>query len=153
MISVVKPAAGLSLAPKVPGEKFFSGHHLLRKKDAMFRRTKPRRLLRLKPRMGCIKAPGIVAALLQTGNPGKQQIFAHGRHLVNSFWWTKYLAGLCTLAVAPLAVAGQGLCQNSPELPSAILGLVGGAAAAYPVMRERARSLLKRRDRAAKSEE
>ena len=43
------------------------------------------------------------------------------------------------------AYALQGLCSNSPENPTAILGLLGAAAASYPYARERARRLLARR--------
>jgi hypothetical protein len=64
------------------------------------------------------------------------------------------LLALCALLLlAPDAFALQSLCQNSPENPTVVLGLIGAAAAAYPMARERARSFFKRRSRAAKQEE
>lgn len=51
---------------------------------------------------------------------------------------------LCALLLAPGVFATQGLCVNSPENPTVVLGLVGAAAASYPLLRERARGLLKR---------
>jgi len=53
--------------------------------------------------------------------------------------------GLCALLLAPDVFAYQPLCSNSPENPTLILGLLGGAAASYPVLRDRARSWLKRK--------
>jgi hypothetical protein len=50
----------------------------------------------------------------------------------------------CALLLAPDAFATQGLCVNSPENPTVVLGLLGAAAAGYPMVRERARGLFKR---------
>jgi XrtJ-associated TM-motif-TM protein len=47
------------------------------------------------------------------------------------------IAAALTLLVAMPAQALQGLCDHSPENPTAILGLLSGAAAAYPVVRAR----------------
>ena len=44
------------------------------------------------------------------------------------------------------AQALQGLCSNSPENPTAILGLLCAGAAGYPYLRGRARSLFKRKE-------
>jgi hypothetical protein len=72
---------------------------------------------------------------------------------MKSFWGAKHLVGLCALALAPSALAGQILCQVSPENPTVILGLLGIAAAAYPVASKHARTLFKRKDSAAKTED
>ncbi|MFI4978957.1 MAG: PExPT-CTERM protein [Nevskiales bacterium] len=63
------------------------------------------------------------------------------------------LLGFCALLLAPDAFALQTLCQNSPENPTVVLGLIGAAAAGYPVARERARTFFKRKNRAARQEE
>ena len=54
------------------------------------------------------------------------------------------ITALSALLLAPDAFATQGLCVNSPENPTVVLGLIGAAAAGYPVVRERARGLYKR---------
>ena len=51
---------------------------------------------------------------------------------------------LGALLLAPDVFATQGLCVNSPENPTVVLGLVGAAAAGYPLLRERARGLYQR---------
>jgi len=48
------------------------------------------------------------------------------------------------LAAQP-ALAQQPLCQNSPENPTAILGLLGAAVTGYPYARDRLRQVLARR--------
>ena len=51
---------------------------------------------------------------------------------------------LSALLLAPDVFATQGLCVNSPENPTVVLGLIGAAAAGYPLVRERAGGLYKR---------
>ena len=45
------------------------------------------------------------------------------------------------------AQALEILCSNSPENPTAILGLLCAGAAGYPYLRGRARSFFKRKER------
>ncbi len=53
---------------------------------------------------------------------------------------------MCALLLfAPDASALQGLCDHSPENPTAVLGLLSAAAAGYPYARSRLRALLKRK--------
>ena len=49
------------------------------------------------------------------------------------------------------AQALQILCNNSPENPTAILGLLCAGAAGYPYLRGRAKSLFKRREQSGNS--
>jgi hypothetical protein len=51
---------------------------------------------------------------------------------------------LGALLLAPDVFALQPICIHSPENPTVVLGLLGAAAAAYPVARERARELIGR---------
>lgn len=55
------------------------------------------------------------------------------------------LAAALALLIAMPAQALQPICVNSPENPSVILGLLGAAAAAYPVARARLGRWLRRR--------
>lgn len=48
---------------------------------------------------------------------------------------------------ATSAQALQSLCNNSPENPSVVLGLLGAAAAGYPYALGRAKAFLKRKTR------
>ena len=59
---------------------------------------------------------------------------------------------LGALLLAPDAWALQPVCVNSPENPTLVLGLVGAAAAGYPLLRDKARGLLRRRRDAIRGE-
>jgi XrtJ-associated TM-motif-TM protein len=54
-------------------------------------------------------------------------------------------AVLNALLLASPAWALQGLCSNSPENPSLILGLIGAAAAGYPALSARVRHFIRRK--------
>ena len=72
---------------------------------------------------------------------------------MNRHYRVTAFAALCALLLAPDAFALQGLCVNSPENPTVLLGLLGAAAAGYPMLRDRARSYFKRKDSADKHED
>ena len=56
------------------------------------------------------------------------------------------IAALLALAYAAPALALQPLCTtNSPENPTAILGLLGAGVAGYPYLRQRAKDWAARR--------
>ena len=60
-------------------------------------------------------------------------------------------AAACALVLlgcyAVPAQALQGLCSNSPENPTMILGMLCAAAAGYPYARERTKSFFTRKSR------
>ena len=57
------------------------------------------------------------------------------------------------LLLSPDALALQSLCQNSPENPTVVLGLIGAAAAGYPLLRDRIRALFKRNSGTVRQED
>ena len=62
-----------------------------------------------------------------------------------------YILGLALLgSYAAPAMALQTLCLNSPENPTAILGLLGAAAGGYPWLRQRLKHW---RDRKSRNEQ
>lgn len=63
---------------------------------------------------------------------------------MNSRSSTTTLVALGALLLAPDVFALQPICVNSPENPTVVLGLIGAAAAGYPLVRERARGLFRR---------
>lgn len=55
------------------------------------------------------------------------------------------VAGLGMLMVVPAFAGGIGGCVNSPENPTAVLGMLGGAVAGYPWLKAKVAERLRRR--------